>query len=150
MNPQIEALQRRVGGYPIELPAAALMAGAVLLATIALPDWRFEAAVAATVVLFAAATWAASGVGLPRPVWSAEAGWHGELLVAVRLVGGDPRLRRLLAVLMVDNLLYGYIVVLIVLLGTGPGSTTDSLGYLNTAFTADGRVPAISIVVPPR
>ena len=48
MNPQLEALQRRVGGYPIELPAAALMAGAVLLATIALPDWRFERAVAAT------------------------------------------------------------------------------------------------------
>ncbi len=102
-------------------------------------------AVAAAVALFGAAALAAGGVGLPRPARTAGTGWHGELLAAARLVGGDPRLRRLLTVLVVDNLLYGYLVVLIVLLGTGPGSTGDSLGYLNTAFTA-GALLAMPVV----
>ena len=47
-SPIIEALQRRVGHFPIELPAAALAAAAVAFVTVALPDWRFESAVAAS------------------------------------------------------------------------------------------------------
>ncbi len=43
-----EKLQRRIGGFPIEYPAAAMMGLAVAFATLALPDWRFEAAVNAT------------------------------------------------------------------------------------------------------
>lgn len=48
MNPFIQKLQRRVGRFPIELPAAAAMALAVAFVTVTLPDWRFERAVAAT------------------------------------------------------------------------------------------------------
>jgi len=84
-------------------------------------------------------------VGLPRPARSEPAGWHGELLVALRLVGGDPRIRRLLIVMIVDNLLYGYLVVAIVLIGTGPGSTAGSLGQLNAAFTV-GALLAMPVV----
>jgi len=102
-------------------------------------------AVAATVAMFGAAALAAGGVRLTRPARTAGTGWHREMLVAARLVGGDPTLRRLLTVLVVDNLLYGYVVVLLVLLGTGPGSTGDSLGYLNTAFTA-GALLAMPVV----
>ena len=44
----IAQLQRRVGRFPIELPAAAALAIAIAFLTVALPDWRFERAVAAT------------------------------------------------------------------------------------------------------
>ena len=47
--------------------------------------------------------------------------------------------------MIVDNLLYGYVVVAIVLIGTGPGAAGDSLGYLNTAFTV-GAVLAMGVV----
>ena len=103
------------------------------------------AAVAATVGLFAVATAACAGVRLPGPTRAEPAGWHCELLVAARLVISDRLLCRLLTVLVVDNLLYGYLVVAIVLLGTGPGSTGDSLGYLNTAFTV-GAVLAMPVI----
>lgn len=43
-----EKLQRRIGGFPIEYPAAALMAGAVAFCVLAAPDWRFESAVNAS------------------------------------------------------------------------------------------------------
>lgn len=45
MTADLKTLQRRIGAFPIELPAAAALAFAVALATMALPDWRFEAAV---------------------------------------------------------------------------------------------------------
>lgn len=44
----IEALQKRIGNFPIELPAAAMLAGAIALVTLALPTWRFESAVVAS------------------------------------------------------------------------------------------------------
>lgn len=44
----IAQLQRRVGRFPIELPAAASLAIAIAFLTVALPDWRFERAVSAT------------------------------------------------------------------------------------------------------
>jgi MFS family permease len=121
------------------------IAGPGVLGLFLLADQGPLVAVAATVAMFGAAALAAGGVGLPRPDRTAGTGWHGEMLEAARLVGGDPTLRRLLTVLVVDNLLYGYVVVLIVLLGTGPGSSDDSLGYLNTAFTA-GALLAMPVV----
>lgn len=45
MTADLKTLQRRIGAFPIELPAAAALAFAVALATMALPDWRFESAV---------------------------------------------------------------------------------------------------------
>lgn len=47
-SPAIASLQRRIGRFPIELPAALLMAAAVALAVAAVPGWRLESAVAAT------------------------------------------------------------------------------------------------------
>lgn len=44
----LDDLSRRIGPFPIELPAAALMAAAAALVTVALPDWRFESAVTAS------------------------------------------------------------------------------------------------------
>ena len=48
MTPLITQLQRRVGRFPIEIPAAAALAVAVAMLVVALPDWRFEGGVAAT------------------------------------------------------------------------------------------------------
>lgn len=48
MTSFIAQLQRRVGRFPIELPAAAALAIAIAFLTVALPDWRFERAVSAT------------------------------------------------------------------------------------------------------
>lgn len=44
----LRPLQRRIGHFPIELPAALLLAGAVAFVTMAMPDWRFESLVTAT------------------------------------------------------------------------------------------------------
>lgn len=73
MNEMLQTLSRRIGAFPIELPAAAMLAGAVALSTLALPDWRFEGAVAAT--------------GLPALVSAAQPplGWTARLLVAAIL-----------------------------------------------------------------
>lgn len=43
-----QRLQRRIGGFPIEYPAGALMAVAVAFCVLAVPDWRFESAVTAS------------------------------------------------------------------------------------------------------
>ncbi len=102
-------------------------------------------AVAATVVLFGVAAVAAVGVGLSRPPRSEDSGWNGELLLAARLVSSDPLIRRLLIVMIVDNFLYGYLVVALVLIGTGPGSTAADVGYLNTALTI-GALLAMPVV----
>jgi hypothetical protein len=48
VTPFITQLQRRVGRFPIEIPAAAALAFAVAMLVVALPDWRFESGVAAT------------------------------------------------------------------------------------------------------
>lgn len=48
MNPQLQSLQRRLGRFPIEFPAAAMLAAAVAFATLALPQWRFEQAISAS------------------------------------------------------------------------------------------------------
>jgi hypothetical protein len=46
----------------------------------------------------------------------------------------DPRIRRPLAVTVVDNLRYGYLVVAITLLGAAAGPATGTLGRLDTAL----------------
>lgn len=48
MTSFIAQLQRRVGRFPIELPAAAALAVAIAFLTVALPDPQFERAVSAT------------------------------------------------------------------------------------------------------
>jgi predicted MFS family arabinose efflux permease len=103
------------------------------------------AAVAAAAVLFGLAADAAIGVGLPRPARPTTTGWHADLLAATRLVAADPRIRRPMAVLVVDNLLYGYLVVAITVVGAGPGAGPDSLGSLNTALTV-GALLAMAVI----
>lgn len=73
----LEALSRRIGRFPIELPAAALAAVAVALATMALPDWRFESAITAS--------------GLPAVIPAAQPplGQTARLLVALLLAGAS-------------------------------------------------------------
>lgn len=48
MTSTLAKLQRRVGRFPIELPAAAALAAAIAFLVVALPDWRFERAVVAS------------------------------------------------------------------------------------------------------
>lgn len=74
-NSSFVRLQDRIGGFPIEIPAAASMAIAVTALTVALPDWRFESMIAAT--------------GLPGLVSAAQPplGQTARILVALLLAG---------------------------------------------------------------
>jgi MFS family permease len=102
-------------------------------------------AAAAATVLFAVAAAAAIGVRLPRPRGRPPTGWHGDLVAALRLVTGSPQIRRPIAVLVVDNLLYGYLVVAITIIGGTAGGGPDGVGRLNTALTV-GAVLALVVI----
>lgn len=75
MTPMLQSLSRRVGRFPIELPAAAMLAFAVAFVTLALPDWRFARMVGMT--------------GLPSILSAAEPplGLTARILVALVLAG---------------------------------------------------------------
>lgn len=75
MTTRLQYLQGRIGAFPIELPAAALMAFATALCVVALPDWRFESMVAAS--------------GLPALVGAAQPplGQTARIVVALALAG---------------------------------------------------------------
>ncbi len=80
----------------------------------------------------------------PRPAVRSERGW-AEVLVGLRLVTRDPSVRRPMTLAVVDNLLYGYLVVAVVLLVDDSGSPARWLGWLNTALTL-GAVAAMTVV----
>lgn len=87
------------------------------------------------------------GVRLPRPAGRAHGrsqgrGWGGEVLAGLRLVAGRRRLRAAMGLAMVDNFLYGYVVVTLVLLAGGAGGVLPgalTVGAL-LAVVAAGRL----------
>ncbi len=83
------------------------------------------------------------GVRLPRPAGRAHGrahgrGWGGEALAGLRLVAGRRRLRAAMGLAMVDNFLYGYVVVTLVLLAGGAG------GVLPGALTVGALVAVVA------
>ena len=87
------------------------------------------------------------GVRLPQPAGRAHGrqqgrGWAGEVLAGLQLVASQRRLRAAMGLAMVDNFLYGYVVVTLVLLageggGVLPGALT--VGAL-AAVVVTGRL----------
>ncbi|HEU4490883.1 MAG TPA: MFS transporter [Jiangellales bacterium] len=130
---------------------AAWIAGPGLLGVLLVVGSGPTAATVVGVVLFVAAGARSSRVRLPGPVRGVgPAGRRGgravlaELAEGLRTVGRVRQVRTGMAVAVLDNLLYGYLVVAVVLLvGDGLGGDR-ALGWLNTGLTA-GAVAAMAV-----
>lgn len=103
-------------------------------------------AVVAAAVLFVVAWFALFRVGLPRAVPEAADDVGEGLLPVLRSLRALPQVRSPLLLAVVDNLLYGYLVVALVLLAAvdGPGSE-HRLGLLNAALSA-GALASLLVV----
>ena len=97
-------------------------------------------ALAVAAALFGIGTIAAWRVGLPRPARPVDDGRvdGGRMTTVLRLACADPRVRLPLLVGLLDNLLFGYLVVALVLL---TASADERLGAL-TPRSASARWPA--------
>ncbi len=104
-----------------------------------------ERAVLVAAVLFAVAGTAAAPVRLPRPVRSQPTSWLGDLLAGVGAVVRRPEIRRPMSLAVLDNFLYGYLVVAIVLLADAAPGGTSLLGPLNATLTA-GALASMLVV----
>lgn len=104
-------------------------------------SWPRSAALVAT-VLFAGAAATARRVRLPRPRRSAgdsvdEPKLADTLLAGIRVVVGDPRARVPMMMAVLDNFLYGYLIVALLLLARQVlGGGAAATGWLNAAFAA--------------
>ncbi len=104
-----------------------------------------QGAVLVAVVLFAVAGVVAAPVRLPRPVRSQPTGWLGDLLAGMAAVGRRAEIRRPMSLAVLDNFLYGYLVVAIVLLADAAPGGDDPLGLLNATLTA-GALASMLVV----
>ena len=104
-----------------------------------------EGAVLAAAVMFVVAGAVAAPVRLPRPVRSAATGWLGDLGAGVTAVVRRPEIRRPMGLAVLDNFLYGYLVVAIVLLADAAPDGAGSLGLLN-ATLAGGALASMLVV----
>jgi MFS family permease len=103
-----------------------------------------EGALAAAVLLFGAAGFAAGPVQLGRPPRPVRSGWLPDLAAGVRTVARRPAVRGPMALAVLDNFLYGYLVVAVVLLA-GAAAQEDRLGWLNATLTA-GALASMAVV----
>jgi MFS family permease len=104
-----------------------------------------EGAVLVAGVLFAAAGATAAPVRLRRPQRPDPTGWVGDLVAGVAAVARRPEIRRPMGLAVLDNFLYGYLVVAIVLLADAAPSGSGSLGLLNAALTAGALVSMLVV-----
>lgn len=98
--------------------------------------------VTVAVCLFAVAAAFASAVRLPSPDRAEVRGWWPDLLRGIATVMTRPAIRRPMKLAMLDNFLYGFLVVALVLLADESGAT---LGRLNAAL-AVGALIAMTVV----
>jgi MFS family permease len=102
------------------------------------------AALAVCSALFAVAWASAASADLPEPTRRAHRGWGYESVEGLRVLRAEPGTRRPMALAMVDNFLYGYLVVALVLIAEEHGGA-DSLGRLNAALTL-GALASLLVV----
>jgi MFS family permease len=85
---------------------------------------------------------------MPERVAGGEESFTDEVLDGVRAIGADRRISAAIALAIVDNFLYGYLVVAIVLLGEQQFDAGErGVGWLNTAFALGAFA---SMLVTPR
>ena len=157
--PALLAATRQLVRDPDLPPADALVTGVENAAWIAAPGLLGvllvvgsgpTAATVVGVVLFAAAGAASSRVRLPVPVREAGMAGRGrrtvaaELAEGLRTVGRVRQVRTGVVVAVLDNFLYGYLVVAVVLLATEGLGGNRGLGWLNTGLTV-GAVGAMAV-----
>jgi MFS family permease len=104
-----------------------------------------EGAVLAAAVLFVVAGAVAAPVRLPRPVRPEPTSWVGDLVAGVTAVVRRPEIRRPMGLAILDNFLYGYLVVAIVLLADAAPEGAGSLGLLNATLTG-GALASMLVV----
>ena len=104
-----------------------------------------EGAVLVAAVLFIVAGTVAAPVRLRRPVRPQPTGWMGDLVAGVATVARRPEIRRPMSLAVLDNFLYGYLVVAIVLLADAAPEGDSPLGLLNATLTA-GALASMLVV----
>jgi MFS family permease len=95
--------------------------------------------------LFTCAAAVATQVRLDRPQRSGRTGWVADLRVGVATVARRPEVRGPMALAVLDNFLYGYLVVAIVLLADAAPDGSGALGPLNAALTAGALVSMLVV-----
>lgn len=95
--------------------------------------------------LFVVAGTVAAPVRLHRPVRPQATSWLGDLVTGVAAVARRPEIRRPMSLAILDNFLYGYLVVAIVLLADAAPAGDNPLGLLNATLTA-GALASMLVV----
>jgi MFS family permease len=97
-------------------------------------------------LLFCAAAWLAAQVHLPRPARPAAPNSSlAELWAGIRVVASRPKVRRPMTVAVMDNFLYGYLVVAMVVLAEQLLGGAEAIGWLNSGLSA-GALGAMVVV----
>ena len=104
-----------------------------------------EGTVLVAAVLFVVAGAVAAPVRLHRPVRPQPTSWLGDLVAGVAAVARRPEIRRPMSLAVLDNFLYGYLVVAIVLLADAAPEGDSPLGLLNATLTA-GALASMLVV----
>ncbi|MET0864110.1 MAG: MFS transporter, partial [Nakamurella sp.] len=103
-------------------------------------------ATCAAVLLFGAAAMLAGKVRLPRPNRPDGTGTaFAEMLDGIRVVAKRAKVRRPMTVAVIDNFLYGYLVVAIVVLADQMFGGEQAIGWLNAGLSV-GALTAMLVV----
>jgi MFS family permease len=121
------------------------MAGPGVLGLILLSGQGPVLATVIAVVLFVVAGIASGRVRLPRPPGADAGPRAGEIWDGLRLVAFEAPVRRPMTVAVIDNFLYGYLVVAMVLLAERVLGGTGTVGWLNAGLSL-GALGAMAVV----
>ena len=125
---------------------ATWIAGPGVFGVILLAGQGPAAGTVVAVGLFLAAGALAGRVQLPAPVRDpATGGMRAELAAGLVVVATDSRVRRPMTVAVIDNFLYGYLVVAMVLLAERLLGGAETIGWLNAGLSV-GALGAMAVV----
>ena len=126
--------------------SAAWIGGPGVFGLVLLGGYGPTVATVGAAALFAVAAGLAARVSLPRPCGpSGDAGSLSELFIGLRVVATQARVRRPMTVAVIDNFVYGYLVVALVLLAEGALGGRQAVGWLNAGMSG-GALAAMAVV----
>ena len=125
---------------------AAWIAGPGAFGLVVLAGYGPMIATVSSAALFGVAAGLAARVNLPRPAGGAgDGGMLAELFTGLRVVLTQARVRRPMTVAVIDNFLYGYLVVALVLLAEREFGGQHEVGWLNAGLSG-GALAAMAVV----
>ncbi len=125
---------------------ATWMAGPGVLGVLLLFGAGPAAGTALAAVLFVLAATVSARVRLPRPIRPpANQGLWPELRAGLVAVARVAAVRRPMTVAVIDNFLYGYVVVAVVLLAEERFAAEDGIGWLSTALSVGGLLALLPV-----